>query len=187
MIDFAAGIADHQRVIARLAPLLPELETIARRMQTCLVDGGKILFMGNGGSAADAQHLASELLGRFTRERRGLAAIALTTDSSALTAIGNDIGFDAIFARQIEGLCRPGDMVFGISTSGNSPNVVQGLSRARELDAVTVGMTGEGGGQLKALADHCLMVPSPVVARIQEAHILLGHLLCDWVEAGVAG
>ena len=144
--------------------------------------GGKILFMGNGGSAADAQHLATELVVRFEADRAAIAALALTTDTSLLTAAGNDLGFDEIFARQIEALARPEDVVIGISTSGNSENVVRGLTRARRLGAATVAFTGRGGGKLAGLSDVLIAVPSEVTARIQEMHILLGHVLCEALE-----
>jgi D-sedoheptulose 7-phosphate isomerase len=132
--------------------------------------------------AADAQHMATELVVRFKRNRRALPAIALTTDTSALTAIGNDFGFDHLFERQVEALCSSKDLVVGISTSGNSENVVRGLLAARKLGAVTAAFLGGDGGRIKSLADHTLIVPSTVTARIQEVHILLGHILCDYIE-----
>lgn len=138
--------------------------------------------MGNGGSAADSQHLAAELVGRYKRERRGLASLALTTDTSALTAVGNDYGYDRVFARQIEALCTAKDAVVGISTSGNSANVLEGVRKANELGAFTLGLAGGSGGKLAELADKCLTVPSRSTARVQEAHILIGHILCDWLE-----
>jgi D-sedoheptulose 7-phosphate isomerase len=148
------------------------------------VQGGhKLLFFGNGGSAADAQHLATELVVRYRANRRALAAIALTTDTSALTAIGNDFGFDALFARQVEALCSPGDVAIGISTSGNSENVIRGLIEARERGAVTVGLGGGDGGRMVQHVDYAIIVPSPVTARIQEMHILVGHTLCAFLEA----
>jgi D-sedoheptulose 7-phosphate isomerase len=144
--------------------------------------GGKILFFGNGGSAADAQHLATELTVRFVRDRAPIPAIALTTDSSALTAIGNDFGFDRLFARQLEALGRPGDVAIGISTSGRSSNVRLGLQAARAGGLVAAALSGGSGGELPALADPLLIVPSSVTARIQEMHILLGHMLCGALE-----
>lgn len=147
--------------------------------------GGTIFFFGNGGSAADAQHLAAELVGRFILERRPLSALALTTDTSILTSIGNDYGFDQIFLRQIQGLGRPGDVAIGLSTSGNSPNVLAAIDAARANGLVTVAMTGQGGGQLNDRVDVCLRVPSTVTARIQEAHIAIGHLLCQGVDEAV--
>lgn len=141
-----------------------------------------IFFMGNGGSAADCQHLAAEFVVRFKRERKGLAAVALTTDTSILTAAGNDFGFETIFSRQIEALAGKGDVVVGISTSGNSPNVIKGIHTAREIGAFTIGMTGAKGGQMAELCDVCLKVPSDITARIQEAHIMIGHIVCDLID-----
>ncbi|MBF0284360.1 MAG: D-sedoheptulose 7-phosphate isomerase [Magnetococcales bacterium] len=183
MIDFHRALEEHRQAVNALEGLIPQLEAIARRMGAALVEGRTIFWMGNGGSAADSQHLAAELVGRFTRERRGLPSIALTTDTSILTAVGNDYGYERIFSRQIEALCRPGDVVVGISTSGSSPNVLRALEQAKALGAWTVGFAGKDGGQLREVADACLIIPSAVTARIQEAHILAGHLLCDWVEA----
>lgn len=179
----ARHLADHQRTIAALRDLASDLERIAGLMIQALAGGGRIFWLGNGGSAADSQHLASELVGRFERERPGLAAIALTTDSSALTAIGNDYGFDQVFARQVEALCRPGDLVIGISTSGNSPNILRALEKAHDLGIATAALTGRDGGHLKDLADASLIAPAANTARIQEAHLLAGHILCDLVEA----
>jgi D-sedoheptulose 7-phosphate isomerase len=186
MIDIDRQISEHLAVIEAVRPLAPQLEAVARLMSECLSGGGKILWMGNGGSAADSQHLAAEFVGRFSRERRGLASIALTTDTSILTSVGNDYGFDKIFSRQIEALCQPGDIVVGISTSGNSPNVVDALRVAGARQAITVGFGGGDGGAMRGEVEHCLVVPSAVTARVQEAHILMGHILCDWVEASVA-
>jgi D-sedoheptulose 7-phosphate isomerase len=182
---FSATLEEHLQVVRQLASDLPLLERVADRMYAALSDGGKVLWFGNGGSAADSQHLAAELVGRFRRERRGMASIALTTDSSALTSIGNDYGFECIFARQIEALCAPGDIAVGISTSGNSPNVCAGLLKARELGAYTFAMTGATGGKIVHLADACLRVDSCDAARVQEAHILAGHMLCDAIEASL--
>jgi len=187
MIDPAAQLDEHISTIQGLRPLLGELEAIARKMTESLAANGKILWMGNGGSAADSQHLAAELVGRFSRERRGLASVALTTDSSILTAVGNDYGYERVFARQVEAICRPGDVVVGISTSGNSPNVLQALDAAIECNAITVGLTGGSGGKMSDVVDHCLVVPATSTARIQEAHILMGHIICDWIEASVVG
>lgn len=144
--------------------------------------GGKIMFFGNGGSAADAQHLATELTIRYKKDRPAIAAIALTTDSSALTAGGNDLGFEHIFARQIEALGRPGDVALGISTSGKSPNVVRALKQAKSMGLVTAAFSGKGGGDLTGLTDHLLVVPSDTTARIQEMHITLGQMLCGAIE-----
>ncbi|PYK42657.1 MAG: phosphoheptose isomerase [Verrucomicrobia bacterium] len=148
----------------------------------CLRADGKLLFFGNGGSAADAQHLAAEFVGRFVRERAGLPAIALTTDSSILTAVGNDYGFDQIFARQIQALGRPGDVAIAISTSGNSLNVLEGVKEARKRKLKTIGLTGKDGGLLAQQTDVAIMVPSTSTARIQECHIAIGHLFCELVD-----
>ncbi|TVQ85823.1 MAG: SIS domain-containing protein [Chromatiaceae bacterium] len=177
-----AVLAAHLEVIRGLEALRPQLQTFAERAWSCLAGGGRLLWMGNGGSAGDSQHLAAELVGRFERERPGLAAIALTTDSSILTSVANDYGFEQVFARQVEALGRPGDLLVGLSTSGNSPNVVRAMERAAGLDLYRVGLTGADGGALADCCELCLQVPSRNTARIQEAHILLGHLLCDLVE-----
>jgi D-sedoheptulose 7-phosphate isomerase len=155
---------------------------VASYMIDALENGRKVIFMGNGGSAADAQHLAAELVGRFTRERQGLAAIALTTDTSILTAIANDYGYDQIFSRQVEALAQNGDVVVGISTSGNSPNILKAMEVASERGCILVGFAGNKGGKLYENTDLCITVPSLVTARIQEMHILIGHVLCDIVE-----
>jgi D-sedoheptulose 7-phosphate isomerase len=151
-------------------------------MAEVLQRGGKLLFFGNGGSAADAQHLASEFVNRFLRDRRALAAVALTTDTSALTSIGNDLGFDQVFSRQVEALAQPGDLVVAISTSGNSSNVLRGVEAARHLGCATVGMTGGTGGLLAKAVDEAFVVPSAETPRIQETHITLGHALCALVD-----
>lgn len=155
---------------------------LAESCTRSLRNGGKILFFGNGGSAADAQHLAAELVVRYRTNGRALAAIALTTDTSILTACSNDFSYDDIFARQVEALARPGDVVLGISTSGNSPNVIKALEVARAMGCVAAAFAGRDGGKLKGLADPLLVVPSNVTARIQEMHILVGHALCDVLE-----
>jgi D-sedoheptulose 7-phosphate isomerase len=147
-----------------------------------LRSGGKLLLFGNGGSAADAQHLAAEFTIRFVKSRCALAAIALTTDSSALTACGNDLGFDQVFSRQIEALGRPGDVAIAISTSGNSPNVITALERAKTQGLTAAALSGKDGGKLRGIADPLVIVPSQDTARIQEMHILLGHILCAKVE-----
>ena len=152
----------------------------------CLRAGGKILFFGNGGSAADAQHLAAEFIGRFVRERAGLPAIALTTDSSILTAVGNDYGFDQIFARQVQALGRPGDVAIAISTSGNSPNIIEGVKAARKGYLKTIGLSGKDGGLLATEADVVITIASTSTARIQECHITIGHLLCELTEEALA-
>ena len=179
---FGKALHEHLDVVRATESLLPVLTAIAAAMTSCLRAGGKILWCGNGGSAADAQHLAAEIVVRFTRHRRGMASIALTTDTSILTAAANDYGFETVFARQVQALGLPGDMLVGISTSGNSPNVIAALETARANGLVTIAFTGQGGGKTAPLADHLFCVPSRVTARIQEMHTLAGHLLCDWVE-----
>lgn len=179
---FAAAIQEHLRIISEFQSQSGLLEQIARVMSASLHAGGKILWCGNGGSAGDSQHLAAELVGRFRRERRGLSSIALSTNTSILTAIGNDYGYDRVFSRQVEAIASPGDVLVGISTSGNSKNVLAAFETARLMGVVTVGLTGAGGGKMRGAADYLLEVPSNDTARIQEGHILAGHLLCDWVE-----
>ncbi len=158
------------------------IEAVAHRIAQALRRGGKVLFCGNGGSAADAQHLAAELVNRFLRDRDALAGIALTTDSSVLTSIGNDAGFDQIFARQIEALGRPGDVVVGISTSGNLPDILRAVEVGRRVGCLTVALTGGTGGALASAADEVFVVPSQETPRIQEVHITLGHALCALIE-----
>lgn len=176
--------ADHSAVTARAAlELPPVLERTAAAMHACLCAGGKILACGNGGSAADAQHLAAELVGRFREERRALAAIALTADTALLTALGNDYGYERVFARQVEGLAQRGDVLMAFSTSGNSPNVVQAAQTARRLGCTVVGFTGARGGELAGHADVLLKAPSNTVARIQEVHTLCIHVLCESLDA----
>lgn len=183
-IDYLKGEhAAHVVMFNALEPLFPLISDVGIAMQNCIKNGGKILLMGNGGSAADSQHIAAEIVGRYKKERKGLAAIALTTDTSILTSVGNDYGYDYIFARQIEGLCRPEDLVIGITTSGNSKNVVSAIEAANEIGATTVGLTGGSGGRLTALCNYNIVVPADVTARIQEAHIFIGHCLCEILES----
>lgn len=179
---FGQAIAEHLQVIQQVAHQQQLLESIARAMSAALQSGGKILWCGNGGSAADSQHMAAELVGRFRRERRGLPSISLTTDTSILTAIGNDYGYEVVFSRQVEALGVPGDVLVGLSTSGNSKNVVEAFITARDRGMVTVAFTGAGGGKMAAVADHLFAVESRDTARIQEAHTLAAHMLCDWIE-----
>jgi D-sedoheptulose 7-phosphate isomerase len=176
------SIREHLETVQRLEPLLPTIHRMAEVVIESLGRNGKILWLGNGGSAADSQHMAAEIVGRFQKERRGLPSIALTTDSSILTALGNDYGYESVFARQVQALCVPGDVVIGISTSGNSANVVRAIEEARRIDAVTIAMTGEGGGRLAELVNLLVAVPSRTTARIQECHILIGHLLCECID-----
>lgn len=176
-------LKEHQTVMSQVEGLVPAIEDASARIIAALQQGGKVFFMGNGGSAADAQHLAAELVGRFKGERRALAAIALTTDTSILTSVGNDYDYNHIFSRQLEALCGAKDIVVGISTSGNSKNVVAGIESAKALGAYTITLTGQSGGKLDHLSDLCLRIPSENVARIQEAHIFIGHVVCEIVDA----
>jgi len=169
---------------ALLDACVPTIGQIVEAMIGALRTGGTIYLMGCGGSAADAQHIAGELIGRFKMERPGLACVALTTDTSVLTSIGNDYGFDQVFVRQVEGLVKSRDVVVGISTSGNTEAVLSALQVAKDKGARTVGLTGQSGGALKELADICLCVPSSDTPRIQECHITVGHILCGLVERG---
>ncbi|HZR46420.1 MAG TPA: D-sedoheptulose 7-phosphate isomerase [Candidatus Manganitrophaceae bacterium] len=168
-----------------LQNMVPELLQASEMIVGSLQAGGKLILFGNGGSAGDAQHIAAELVGRFERERRALPAIALTTNSSTLTAIGNDYGYNKVFSRQVEAWAVPGDVAIGITTSGNSPNVLEGVAAAKLKGAKTIGMTGEKGGKLAAEVDLCLKVPSSSTARIQESHILIGHLLCLLIDKNI--
>ena len=177
------AIAEHQAMFAKLDDLIPQISIVAEELKACINRGGKILLMGNGGSAADSQHIAAEIVGRFKKERRGLAAIALTTDTSIITSVGNDYGYEYIFARQIEALCRPEDVVIGITTSGNSKNVVAAIEEANKLGATTIGLTGGSGGKMNELCKYNLVMPSSETARVQEAHIFVGHSLCDLLES----
>src|SRR5262245_24439641 len=179
----ADSLALKQRFFDESAPLLVE---VGQRLLESLRGGGKVLVFGNGGSAADAQHFAGELVGRFRSERPGLPAIALTTDPSVITAIGNDMGYDAVFRRQVEAHGRAGDVAIGISTSGRSPNVVEALSLARRRGLLTVGMTGGGGGRLGGLVHYLIDVPHHDTARIQEVHAMVVHVLCQFVEEGIS-
>ncbi len=167
---------------ATLKSNVDKIVSIVESITTTLKNGGKLLFFGNGGSAADSQHIAAEFIGRFQKERKSLAAIALTTDSSILTALGNDYSFDIVFARQIEGLGQKGDIAFGISTSGNSKNVVEAVKKAKSMGLTTITLTGCSGGQLAQISDICVIVPSNVTARIQESHICIYHSICELVE-----
>lgn len=176
---FQAQREAHRRLILESADVIIE---ISRAFVDCIAGGGKILLCGNGGSAADAQHIAAEFVGRFLKERDAWAAIALTTDTSALTAIGNDYGFDHVFSRQVEALAKAGDIVVGISTSGRSPNVLRAIESARKIGAKTIGFTGGTGADLPSKCDICFIAPSDHTPRIQELHIASWHAICDLVE-----
>jgi D-sedoheptulose 7-phosphate isomerase len=184
---FDAEVDEHAKVVQTLGKAVKE--PFLRLCEICLKslrDGGKILFFGNGGSAADAQHLATEIVVRYKINRRALPAIALTTDTSILTATANDFSFDDVFSRQIEALARPGDVVIGISTSGKSTNILKALGAAKAAGATAAGFSGRDGGGMPAVADPLIIVPSLVTARIQEMHILIGHMLCEAIEAEFA-
>jgi len=175
-------LAGHRQVFDAIEGLGPQIATAAERLAQCLRDGGKILLCGNGGSAADCQHVAAEFTGRFQKERAPLAALALTTDTSALTCIGNDYGFEQVFARQVQALGRAGDCLVGISTSGRSPNVVRAVQAARAGGLSTIGLLGRDGGELATLCDLAVVVPGADTARIQEAHLFIEHAWCGLVE-----
>lgn len=162
--------------------LASEINQAISMARTSLEKGGKLLLMGNGGSAGDAQHIAAEFIGRYKKERRPVAAIALTVDSSILTCVGNDYGYDAVFSRQVEGLAKKEDVIFAISTSGNSENVIKAVEKAREIGAQTIGLLGNEGGKLKDKVDLAIVVPSKDTARIQEAHITIGHIICEILD-----
>jgi D-sedoheptulose 7-phosphate isomerase len=176
-------IGDHIALAQRLGAIEGDISRLCALAKETLARGGKLLLIGNGGSAADAQHIATELVVRFEKERAALPAIALTTDTSALTAAANDYGAERMFSRQVEALGRPGDLLIALSTSGNSPNVTAALKAARALGVQTALLTGRDGGAALPLADCAVVVPSDVTARIQEMHILIGHILCAAIEA----
>lgn len=161
------------------------IQAVATLMVDVLRNGGTIYWCGNGGSAADSQHLAAELVGRFKKDRRALRSVALSTDTSVLTCVSNDYSFDDVFSRQVEALGRPGDLIVGITTSGNSPNVIRAFDVAKEMGIVTVAMLGKDGGRAIHTADHSILIPSNTTARVQEAHILVGHILCELIENGL--
>ncbi|MCV2357945.1 D-sedoheptulose 7-phosphate isomerase [Paucibacter sp. TC2R-5] len=180
---FLRNLAEHQQLMTVLHDLDPAIAQAGQHLAKVLTQGGKIMFCGNGGSAADSQHLAAELTGRFIKDRRPLAAIALNTDTSALTCISNDYAFEQVFARQLTALARSGDALVAISTSGNSANVLRAVEAAKAAGVYTLGLLGRDGGQLRGLCDGSIVVPHQVTARIQEAHILIGHTLCGLIEA----
>jgi D-sedoheptulose 7-phosphate isomerase len=178
--EISASIAVKQALLADAA-LIAQIERVAQTCLQALQQGGKVLFAGNGGSFADAQHLSAEFVSRFMFDRAPLPSIALGTNNSAISAIGNDYGYEQVFARELEALARPGDVFIGISTSGNSPNIIAAANKARDINVTTVCLTGSTGGKLAALCE-CLRMPSTVTARIQECHIMVGHIVCGLVE-----
>ena len=179
---FSAALDEHRALFDQLHSLQPPVARIGSRLADLLRNGGKLMFCGNGGSAADSQHLAAELSGRFIDDRRPLAGLALSTDSSALTCIGNDYGFDAVFERQVRALGRAGDGLVMISTSGNSGNLLRAAEAAKGLGITLIGLLGRDGGKLLPLCDDAVVIPSRVTARIQEAHIFVGHCWCGQIE-----
>ena len=182
-MDYLSLIEEHERAIAALkTDCLTDISRFAEACREAIAAGHTVYLIGNGGSACDCQHFAAELVGRFQKERRAMASVALTTDTSILTALANDYGYDAVFVRQVEALVKAGDVVVGITTSGNSPNILKALAKARELGAVTVGLTGRTGGQMRDLCDICIRIPADVTARIQEAHLLIEHMVCQRLE-----
>ncbi|MHC4064488.1 MAG: D-sedoheptulose-7-phosphate isomerase [Planctomycetota bacterium] len=182
----SAGIDDHLRVVEALRSDVSLLQRIADAIVSSIRDGGTVYVFGNGGSAADAQHIAAELLGRYKLDRRALPTIALTANSSILTAVGNDLGAEQVFARQVEGLVRPHDVVWVLSVSGTSTNVMRAVKKVKEIGATLIGFTGESGGELAAYCEHCLRAAHRSADRVQEAHELAYHLICEQVEAMLA-
>ena len=178
-------LENHFKVVQDMRKIMPEVASAGLRVRTALEKGRKILICGNGGSAADSQHMAAEFVGRFVKERQSLPALALTVDTSLLTAVGNDYGFDCVFSRQVEGLGQEGDVLIAISTSGNSANVVKAVKTAKEKGIYVIALTGENGGILAKESDLCLAVPSQVTARIQEMHIMIIHMICEIAEADI--
>jgi len=184
----ATTLMETSEALAKTAQNTSEIEKIADVLIAAYKRGNKMVLFGNGGSAADAQHLAAELVGSYAnRNRPALPALALTTDTSALTAIGNDYSYEDVFARQVEAMVNAGDVVIGISTSGNSKNVIKALQAAKKKKATAVGFTGETGGQMKTECDFCFCAPSKITSHIQECHISVGHILCGLVESTMAG
>lgn len=175
--------AEHIALAQAMDALTPQIREAADIVTECLANGGVVMLAGNGGSAADAQHIAGEFVGRFLQERKPLPALALHTNTTVMTAIGNDYSFDLVYARQVAAHARPGDVFIGITTSGNSPNILEAAKKARECGMKVLGLTGASGGKLKELCDLCLCIPSPSTPRIQEMHIVVGHLICELAEA----
>jgi D-sedoheptulose 7-phosphate isomerase len=184
-VSFKSALNRHQEMTNKLFSIEPQIDQMVATISAQLTKGNKVLFFGNGGSASDAQHLAAEFVVRYKKERSPMAAIALTTDTSILTAHANDFDFTTVFDRQILALAKPGDIAIGLSTSGNSANVINGINTAKQVDCITYAFTGSNGGQLKTIADHCICVPSDETARIQEGHIIIGHWLCEALDQDI--
>lgn len=179
----AAELYNHQELIGKvIQTLLLPIENGCAMITETVLSGKKLLIAGNGGSAADAQHIAAEFTGRYVKERKALPAIALSTDTSALTAISNDYGFEQVFARQVEALAQPGDLFLAISTSGNSANILKAIESAKKMNCKVLGLSGRDGGKMNALCDLNIVVPSDITARIQEMHMLIGHIFCKAVD-----
>ncbi len=183
--DWSACLDEHQRTIRELSGAGPVLDEIVTSLLGCFRGGGRVYLIGNGGSAADAQHVSAELLGRFKKNRRALAAIALTTDTSTLSAIGNDLGYEQVFVRQVEALLRPGDVLWAFSTSGNSPNILAAVRRAHREGHTIIGFGGGNGGAMAEYCRHLFCVPHTSSDRIQEGHILAYHYICEQIESQV--
>jgi len=184
-VSFKATVTRHQTMVDGLFALEPQIDSLVKQVASALAKGNKVLFFGNGGSASDAQHLAAEFVVRYKEHRQPYAAIALTTDTSILTAHGNDYDFSTIFDRQIEALAKPGDIAIGLSTSGNSDNVISGFKVAKAAGCWTCAFTGQSGGLLLEQADSCIQVPSQETARVQEGHIIIGHWLCEALDQAI--
>ena len=182
---FRAALERHRAVFANMTDYLPQAEQLLAMTRKCLAAGGKVLWLGNGGSAADCQHLAAEFMVRYKRERGPLSSIALTTDTSILTAHPNDYEFDTVFERQVRGLARPGDLVIGLTTSGQSENVNRALTAANEIGAISVAFTGRDGGKVKDIAQLSIIIACDETARIQEGHMFIGHWLCEALDAAL--
>ena len=182
-MSFKSALDRHQDMLTKLYSLEPEINDMVNVIRNALEQGNKVLFFGNGGSASDAQHLAAEFVVRYKQQRKPYAAIALTTDTSILTAHSNDFDFDTVFDRQILALANKGDIAIGLSTSGNSANVLNAIKTANEIGCISYAFTGNSGGDLKAIATHCICVPSDETARVQEGHIIIGHWLCEALDS----
>lgn len=179
---FKSCLSQHIELFERLRTVEQSVATAGKLIGAAIAEGRKLMLCGNGGSAADSQHIAAEFVGRFIKDRRALPAIALSTDTSALTCVGNDYGFEFVYRRQVEALGNEGDVLIGISTSGNSPNVIEAVDAAKRIGMYTIGLLGRDGGKIRDQVDLPIVVPSDVTARIQEAHIFIGHVLCSLVE-----
>ena len=184
-MDFEEAIREHQAMMASLADVWPALAEAAEAIVDRVRAGGTVYWFGNGGSATQALHFATELVGRFEQDRPAIRSFALVADTSLITAVANDYSFDVVFARQLEGVCRPGDVAVGLSTSGNSPNVLRGIETAAAVGALTVGLCGGDGGKLARSVDTAIVVPHERTCRVQEAHLFLGHTLCEMVETAM--